>query len=209
MRNLGLTIVALLGTFASGASETFHILPDDERNLVRFESRAPMESFEGKTHQASGVVRVDPSSPAEAFEIDVQVDLASLDTGIALRNRHMCENHLHTDRFPTGTFRSQRLVEGGGVPLASGVKSTVVAEGTLELHGVPREVRIPLDLTWSGTELLVESRFPVTLSDHDIPRPGFLMMKLGETQTVGVHLVATTAAPSAIGAAAPSTETGE
>lgn len=180
-----------LTMFAAAASgATYAIRTDDERNLVKFESKAPMESFEGTTHTVSGTMTIDPSNPTVGFHLEVDVDLASLDTGISLRNRHMRENHLETDEFPLATFRSEKIVEGGGDALVPGTTRTVLTEGTLDLHGVPRTVRIPLELAWNGGEFTIESRFAVTLADHEISRPGFLMMKLSETQTVVVHLVA-------------------
>ncbi|MBK9304990.1 MAG: YceI family protein [bacterium] len=47
----------------------------------------------------------------------MDVDLAALDTGIGLRNRHMRENHLETDRFPQAVFRGARILKPGRPPL--------------------------------------------------------------------------------------------
>lgn len=202
--------VLLLIAWTSVATATpYEIRPDDERNLVKFESKAPMESFEGKTRSVAGTITIDPQNPADGFRLEVRVDLATLDTGISLRNRHMRENHLETDEFPVATFRSEAIVEGGDVALEAAATRTILVEGILDLHGVARSVRIPIDLTVADDELTIESRFPVALADHDISRPGFLMMKLGETQTVVVHVVAVRTEATDMSSSVESTAPGE
>ena len=64
--------------------------------------------------------------------------------------------------------------------------------GTFTLHGVAREVRWAVTLTYTDDgpqpSIRVTSQFPVTLADHEITRPRFLFMKLGETQKVTVDI---------------------
>ena len=51
-------------------------------------------------------------------------------------------------------------------------------------------VRNPLDLVYDGASLRIVGRFPVALSDHDIARPRFLVMKLADVQEVTVDVTA-------------------
>jgi polyisoprenoid-binding protein YceI len=182
--------------------------PDAGPGTVVFTSRAPMESFEGTTADVTGRVVLNPTNLGDSLEIAVQVDMASLDTGIGLRNRHMRENHLHTDRFPRAAFTGARILEGAGADLRDGVPHDVVLEGAMMLHGVTRTVTAPVRLTWSdgedGTRLRIESRFEVTLADYDIPRPAFLIMKLNDVQRLRVDLWAAPAAATSVTPAAPS-----
>ena len=76
--------VALLATPV--AADDFRISPEHGEGSVVFESKAPMESFEGKTNQATGEVSLDPASITE-LSLRVEVDMASLDTGIGLRHQ--------------------------------------------------------------------------------------------------------------------------
>ena len=107
-------------------------------------------------------------------------------------------------RFFTHYFNSSERVRGyvreRGVPASPGTT-------TLELHGVVMPMQIPIELRWAESRagaLQVDAAFDVKLSDHEIPRPQMLFMKLGETQRVVVSLVAAPAAP--VGDA-PSAET--
>jgi polyisoprenoid-binding protein YceI len=180
-------------TLASAAlAEPFRIGPGSGENLVVFESSAPMESFEGRTGQVSGTLDVDPAALSESLTLTVEVDMTSLDTGIGMRNTHMRENHLHTDRFPKAVFTAAQIVDGAGASLLDGRPHELRVRGSLNLHGVARTVDLPLRLTWNdgpgGRRLRVESSFDVALSDYEIPRPKFLVMKLNEIQKVRVDL---------------------
>jgi polyisoprenoid-binding protein YceI len=189
-----LTIALLMSTtFATAAlAEPFRIGPEAGQCVVVFESSAPMESFEGRTSQVSGVVDLDPAALGETFALTVEVDMTSLDTGIGMRNTHMRENHLHTERFPKAVFTAAKIVEGAGTSLLDGQPHALKVRGTMSLHGVDRTVELPLRVTRSesqgGPRLRIESSFEVSLADYGIPRPKFLVMKLNEVQKVHVEL---------------------
>jgi polyisoprenoid-binding protein YceI len=177
------TAAGLAGA-APAWAERFEIRPD-KRNLVRFESRAPMETFEGKTRQVSGYVEFDPRSLPDSAVILVEVDLASLDTGIPLRNRHMRENHLDTAQYPKAVFRGGRLESEGHPSLVPGQSAAFRVSGKFELHGVTRDITVPVEATrLDDGSLHLVSRFEVKLSDYRISRPQFLLLKLDETQRI-------------------------
>lgn len=179
------------GATASGAD---YVITPGDAQTVGFESKAPLETFQGRTHEVSGHLSLDPVSIGEAIDLEVRVDLASLDTGLGMRNRHMRENHLHTDRFPFATFRGGAVTEGGGTDLRDGEPHQLTVSGRLDLHGVDREVSISMTLLASsddaGEAVRITCEFPVVLSDYDIPRPRFLFAKLGDVQRVFVEILA-------------------
>ena len=74
------------------------------------------------------------------------MDLASIDTGIGLRNRHMRDNYLEVEKYPYASFKGaigavQPSADGGG---------RVTASGTFTIHGVSREREITCDVTPVG-----------------------------------------------------------
>lgn len=171
-----------------------------EGQKVGFHSTAPMESFDGTTDQVRGFVELDEAAVGDSIGIEVRVDMASLDTGIGMRNRHMRENHLHTERFPEAVFRGGRVTAGAGTDLRDGASHEIAVAGQLDLHGVVKDATVTLTLTRgpagegkdgaAGDALRIAAEFPVALADHDIPRPRFLFAKLGEVQRVYVGLAA-------------------
>jgi polyisoprenoid-binding protein YceI len=190
-----LTVFAALAiTIAprAGAAATFLVHPGGESKVV-FVSRAPMEKFEGKTNRLEGRIEVDPARLGDSASVHLEVDLASLDTGIAKRNQHMREDHLETAKYPKAVF-SGVAVHAPGAVLEPGKPMPLDVEGTFTLHGVSRRIRLTVQTTYlpreKGDQIAFEATFPVGLSDYQISRPQFLFMKLADTQEVQVKGVA-------------------
>lgn len=175
---------------ATGAATRYRIEAGGS-NEVRFHSEATVESFDGSTDQVRGWIEVDLADLPSGARWRVEVDMSSLDTGIGLRNRHMRDNHLHTDEFPVAVFEGES--DGAAWPAAIPAGGSTILElpGTFALHGVARERSLAVTIAHRDDgSITVETRFPVVLSEHDIPRPKFLMMKLAEEQDVQLELVA-------------------
>lgn len=175
------------------SAERFEIAGGGD-NLVKFESRAPLESFEGKTDRVSGWIEVDPGAVGDSVGVSIEVDLTSLDTGIPKRNEHMRENHLETATYPVAAFRGAAVLAPSGAVLKPGAGVTFEIEGDFSLHGITRRLRTAVAVTreqrGGAWQLHVVTSFDVTLADHAISRPKFLFLKLDETQKVMVDLVA-------------------
>jgi polyisoprenoid-binding protein YceI len=150
-------------------------------NRVRFVSDAPLEDFEGVTSRIDGFLflsggGLDGGTDLSASEFYFEVDLASLDTGIGLRNRHMRENYLETEEFPYASF-SGRLV---ALDKESDGGFRAVTRGSFSVHGVEQEREIVCQGEEEGEGLRVRCAFQVTLSDHGIPIPKLMFMKIDE-----------------------------
>ena len=190
MRHLLVIITLALAVPAAAEVVRYEI---GEGSKIVFESKAPLDSFEGRTNAVRGWFEADLEALGDSITVVVTVDLASFDTGIGKRNQHMRDNHLETDRFPEARFvggavEAVRIVEGASV---------VNLRGELDLHGVVLPVVYEVALRTSGDgSVMVTAGFVVKLSDHDIERPRFLVMKLADEQKVTVEL---TARPVSVG----------
>jgi polyisoprenoid-binding protein YceI len=189
LRTAALTLLCLIWPTLTTAT-TFTVSPGSENQVV-FASHATLESFEGKTHQITGTITFDPDVLEDSLAAVLEVDLASLDTGISLRNKHMRENHLETATYPKAVFRSSRILRTSARALSAGQSIQLRVAGLFELHGVSRAIEVPVEAQYlnDGT-LHVATHFDVTLADYKIPRPSFLMLKLEDTQHVTVRFVA-------------------
>lgn len=159
------------------AAQEFHVDPT-AANLVRFVSRAAIEEFDGVTSGIDGYVLLDASelttdAGGDGTAFYLEVDLASLDTGIGLRNRHMRDNYLEVSRFPFATYEGiiERTVAVGG-----GYRVTTF--GRLSIHGVARERRLTCRVDRAGTGYRAQCAFEVLLTDHDIEIPKVMFLKL-------------------------------
>ena len=174
------------------------LLPDPEPRPVRYTLISvddhlvePPETFEGKTDRLEGRIDLDPAAIGDSVTVHLECDLASLDTGSKLRNKHMRENHLETSKFPKAIFDGAAVLTGAGTKLEVGKPVKFEAEGTFTVHGVSRRLRCSAEVTWTGSALAFTATFPIVLPDYQIKRPEILFLKLAETQQLRVSATAT------------------
>ncbi len=164
----------------SATGQEFHVDRNAD-NDVRFTSQAPIEEVVGVTDRIDGYVllngpRLDAGSAPEGTQLYLEVDLASLETGLGLRNRHMREDYLEVEEFPYAFFDATiERVEA----TAAGV-FRVVAKGVMNIHGVERPVDIPCDVSERGEGYRVRCTFNTRLSDFDIEIPKIMFLKLAD-----------------------------
>ncbi len=192
MRSILFASSLVLGLLLAATTQatSFTVKPGGDSRVV-FTSKAPTETFEGRTSQLSGALTLDPAAIGDSLGVHLVVDVTSLDTGSKLRDRHMHERYLETARFTTAVFDGGTVVAGAGRALAVGVPTAFEVEGTFTLHGVTRRQRcsVQASLTKAGAVSFVAT-FPVNLKDHAIERPEMLFLKLAETQQVRVSATA-------------------
>jgi len=164
----------------SAVSQEYHVDRDAE-NSVRFVSQAPVEEVVGATDRIDGYVllngpRLEEGSSAEGTQLYLEVDLASLDTGLGLRNRHMRDNYLEVEEFPYATFDA--TIER--VEVATPGVFRVIARGALNIHGVEHQREISCDVSARQEGYRARCTFTVLLSDFDIEIPKLMFLKLAE-----------------------------
>ncbi len=161
---------------------------DPGESAITFEADAGWHRFAGTAGKFSGQVRVDdPSRPREA-DACVEVDAASLTTGIGLRDEKMGESHLHTDRFPTIRFVLSGMEQ---IEPFGGDRYRVTLRGSLTLHGVTRPVSAQASARVSPTAIAAEGEVSLRLSAFEIPAPSFLFVTMRDTVIVKFKLKAT------------------
>ena len=124
-------------------------------------------SFEARTKSVSGEVTASAADPGSVSGA-LRVDLQTLETGIAVRDRHMRENYLEVEKgpeFAVATFDKIRIEKLAG-------KSTF--KGTLLLHGQRQEVTGVADLQQRDGRIRVQAQFPIKVSAFQIPKPTYL-----------------------------------
>ena len=189
---IALALAALIQVRPADAAElTFTIGGDSKNSNITFESEADFETILGRTNTASGTVVAD--LVAGTGSVDVSVPVASLDTGIELRNKHLQSGDwLDARTSPELRFvsRSARKLEDGSWEIA----------GDFTLHGVSKpltlraQVRpIPADAAKAaglgkGDWLRVSAPFEVRLSEHGVEVPGKVAGRVSDVWKVKLNL---------------------
>ncbi len=153
------------------------------KNVVKFISDAPVEDFEGVTKKIDGYLKYNGASLTENSEIYFEVDLRTLDTGIGLRNRHMREEYLHTDKYPYAKFsgRIESVRDAGSNKIAT-------VKGSMDIHGVKKPMDVKATLAPEGSGLRSKVSFEVKLTDHKIEVPKFMFLKIDEVMQLELDI---------------------
>lgn len=125
------------------------------------------------------------TSARDAEALTFEVPIAPIDTGIALRNRHLREL-LEADRFPAAILRIPR--SGLTLP-APGQATHAAVRGELTLRGRARPVEVQYRAEGTdGLGVRVEGSLQVDLGDFDIAAPSYLGMSVSPQVQVDVEL---------------------
>lgn len=124
----------------------------------------------------------------DAGTVTVTVPLARLDTGIALRNRHLREKYLETAAYPSAELSVARSALAFPV---DGQTVSRTAPGTMKLHGVRRPVTFSYSAHRDGASSRVQGTVRLDIRDYGIVTPEFLLVKVNPIVDVSADFVAT------------------
>jgi polyisoprenoid-binding protein YceI len=97
---------------------------------VKFEGGDPSGEFKG----LKGVISFDPNNLA-ASKFNVTIDVASINTGNGMKNTHAkSAKWFDAEKYPTIIFTSSAITK---------TTTGYEAKGTLEMHGVKKEITLP------------------------------------------------------------------
>lgn len=190
-----LCLLAAQGGFSSVvASKAFALSNKVGTNQIQFTSKAPLEDIEGTASEISGSIALDPAHP-EKTTGRIEVKVSSMKTGIAKRDSHLYgSDWLDAAQFPTIVFtvksisNVQQVKNDNGVVVLQGN-----AVGQFTLHGVTKDISIPVKITYMkesdktrdrapGDFVMVQGEFDIALKDFNVQgSKGTVGSKVGET----------------------------
>lgn len=145
---------------------------------VMFHSGTQIESFTGETTKVEGTL------DAETGQFEFRVDMASVDTGNSRRDRNMREDYMETDTYPYVTYEGkvQQLPD----PEEATEPQPVTSTGTFTIKDQTREVEIDGMMRYDkdAEAWHIEAGFEILLSDYNISRPRFLLIRMQEDQEI-------------------------
>lgn len=159
---------------------------DEGTSLVRFDAKAFMHDFAGKTSKLRGFIRVGDLDRFTDAEACVTIDAASLETGIATRDGIMRDDHLETAKFPAIDFV---LKEVEAVGRQTG-RWDFRARGTLSMHGVSREIIFPVRARPAEGGVRLAAEVPLKMTDYRIRIPKFLFFAVEDHVVVSFDVIA-------------------
>jgi len=153
-------LLALACAFVASASaeaEGHRYAIQPEASELTFNATSRFMNALGRFLRLSGEVVADPAD-LSATRIALTIDAASIDTGIRLRDNHLrSADFFDVRNYPTITFESTG-VEGTG--------RHVTVSGRLTLHGVTRDIAVPVDVTLSDIALVATGEIVLNRGEY-------------------------------------------
>lgn len=149
------TLLVLTAVFAFSVAKNWDIKKDYS---IKFSG----EDASGIFKTFTGTIVFDEQNLATS-KFTVSIDVASINTGNGMQNKHAKgADWFDATKYPQITFTSSKISKAG-----SGWQTT----GTLEMHGVKKEITIPFSFVPKGNEAVFSGSFSVNRSDYGIGKP--------------------------------------
>ena len=181
-------VLAVLGLTGgrTGAAESWTVASGEVQVRCRLTVGG---SFDAVTPDISGSLQ-QTAPDAASFAGELRVNLATLDTGIGLRNEHLRATYLETERGPDfGQAVLSGIELDAALPVGAGRHETRFS-GTLWLHGVERPVEGEAELRRRDGRMQVEAAFSLSLEAFGIPPPRYLGIGVRDAIRVTVRFEA-------------------
>lgn len=149
---------------------------------ISFFSDGPIEDIAATNKSAQVMMN------AAKNEIAVKVTIKGFDFEKELMQEHFNEKYLESDKYPYATFTGK--IKDTIDYKKDGVYKVTVA-GKLKIHDVEKERTIQGTLTVKGGEIIIDSKFLVTLKDHKVEIPTLVAQNIAEIVEVSLRLTLT------------------
>jgi polyisoprenoid-binding protein YceI len=158
-----LSLSLLLPALALAEPVTYKV--DTDHSGVGFSIRHFVSNVPGRFRDFDGVIKYDKQNPAGS-SVELTVKAASIDTSNNDRDEHLrSPDFFDVQKFPTLTFTSTKV--------AAKDADTLEVTGNLTLHGVTKQITIPVDVlgtvkTPNGEKAGFETSFTINRKDYGI-----------------------------------------
>ena len=126
---------------------------------------------------------------AAITEVVIEVDLTALVSDDSRRDGALRRQALETNTYPTTTFTLTEPIPIDAAP-AEGETLSVTATGDLTLHGVTREVQIPMEGQLVGDRVAVVGSLEIVFADYDMDPPSaFIVLEVDDHGIMEFQLV--------------------
>jgi polyisoprenoid-binding protein YceI len=191
----------------------FYIADPMKRDSVTFTSEAPLEDIVGTTNEVVGYAVFDPDNPSRGIRGAFRVPVASLNTGIPLRDEHLrSPDWMNAEQHPEIIFNISNVMDVREHRRSDQFQTyDMTLVGPLQINGRKNTMEVPARITFlrqteqtamrlPGNLLAIRAAFPVRLSTNGITGGEMgqvIGSRLSDSIAIDVRLMGTDASPSA------------
>jgi len=186
-----------------------------QRNTVTFTSEAPLEDIVGTTNVIAGYLALDPADVEAGVGGKFVVPVATLNTGIPLRDEHLrSPAWMHAEKHPHITFQITGAEDVETLRRNQNFSTyNLTLTGPLTIHGQTHQAEVPVRLTYlrqseqtrskmDGNLVALRGEFSVGLNDYGIDggqMGDVIGTKLSRIIDLEVRLMGSDALPASAG----------
>lgn len=159
---------------ANPTVEHLHFAFDQDHSEIRFTVSASLFKIWGFARKFRGRILLSNGGGYSKGEVELEIEGTSLDTRHQYATERMKNRYLEVERYPLIRFQSFRV---GSEDHALGQAKKVDVVGLLDLHGIRREIHIPISFRTNGDILIARAKVRLKMSDFEIERPYFLVFR--------------------------------
>jgi polyisoprenoid-binding protein YceI len=181
--------LVLTSSSAPGLAELqrFRLIPDQSQIVTKIKD--PFGNIvNGSLRVRQGEARGDIDRLQEAGFVSLVLDTASYNSNIGLRDQDVHEYYLEVEQYPVIRFNSTGIQKIER-PQSPQDPWQITVRGRLELHGVQREVLVPLRLLYQTNKIIAQGNLRLVLEDFNIKIPTLLFLKAGNQVDVEFRIV--------------------
>jgi len=161
------TATVATATAAAPAGEAVTANVIKEKSAIRFIGAKVTRDHKGEFGNFDGSVQYAGGQPQQ---VSFTIDLDSIETDTENLTKHLkTADFFDVEKYPTATFTSNSLT---AAPAGSPDGVTHMLQGTLDLHGVKKDVSIPVKTEQTADGLRATSEFTINRHDWGISYKG-------------------------------------
>jgi polyisoprenoid-binding protein YceI len=152
---------------------TYRVGPGDANSFVGYRVQEQLvggaleQTATGRTSNITGSFTITGQT---VQDVTVTADLRTLTSDRTQRDDAIKDRGLESNRFPEAKFVLTEPIERPAAP-AVGETVSATARGDFTLHGVTKQVEIPLEGRWDGSDVQVVGRLHIVFADYGIQAP--------------------------------------
>jgi polyisoprenoid-binding protein YceI len=163
---LALALALLLALVAEGQDNQFRkITANQKKSHITYFMQHPAHNWQGVSKEMVCNIAYNDAK-GQIGQVGVSAPIASFDSKNSSRDSHALEV-LDALKHPNVSFLSTKITENDG---------ELSIEGNLTFHGITQPIAFKAQKTLKGKSLQVEGSFEVSLTQHQVERPSFLLV---------------------------------
>jgi len=186
----GIAAAAILFYFQDSAhAEVQHFRLKPEKSRILTKIKDPFgNSITGSLRLREGKASADPARLKETGTVNLILDATSYDSDLGLRDKSVREDYLEVQQFPTIRFSALEIVK---VERFTSVEKgwKIWLRGTLLLHGVRKDITIPVEISDDGKKIVAQGHLQIRLEAFKIDLPSLLFLKAGNEVDVEFAII--------------------